>query len=95
MSLPEQGTFVYADDVTLVASEASGDAAIEKLQSLLDITHAWSSKNRLCLNVTKCMSMLLAVHKHGKTTSPSAALRIKRARMRRISSVKILGVIFT
>ena len=84
-SLPEPYTLAYANDLTLIASDGNADMATLKFKSLLDVAHAWSLKNRLCLNATKCMFIILSASKRKNSTQPSISLRIGMLQMHEVS----------
>ena len=73
-SLPEPDTLAYANELTLIASDGTADMAALKLQSLLDVAHVWSLRNRLCLNAAKCMFIILPGSKRKTSSQPSISL---------------------
>ena len=66
----------YADDVSLVCHSNTKAEVLAKLQLQLDKTYAWSVANRLCLNPSKCVSIIFPSMARKLSESPTASLRV-------------------
>lgn len=93
--LPPGNVVAYADNITLLASGSTADAAALELQSMLDTVNRWSLDNCLRLNATKCVAMCIAPSKRKAAAAggPCHVLTIGTPSLSWVQSVKILGVI--
>ena len=96
--LPYKDIFAYTDDVTMIASGATTDAALVTLQSLLEIAFSWSISNHLSLNLAKCLSMIILTKiKQLATclTIKNTILCISDFYINNMPSLKLFGVLIT
>ena len=96
--LPGKDVFAYADDVIMIASGATTDAALVALQLLLEIVFSWSISNHFSFNPAKCLSMIiLAKMKQLATclTIKNIFLHIGDFYINNMPSLKLLGVLIT
>ena len=88
----------YTDDVTLIANSKMTETASFTLQSLLNIVCLRSADNCLHLNPIKCLSVIIAPSKWkaaAASITPTCKLLVNGSAISTVSSIKILGVIFT
>jgi hypothetical protein len=95
--LPPGNVVAYADDVTLLASGSTADAAALELQSMLDAVNRWSLDNCLRLNTAKCVAMSIAPSKRKAAAAGGLChvLTVGTSSLSWVQSVKILGVTFS
>ena len=96
LQLPPDLVTAYADDVTLFASgDSIGDVATS-LQHLVDAVNVWSLGICLQLNAAKYSCMLVAPSKRkAAAVSHCSPINVAGTEIADVSSMKILGVIFT
>ena len=93
--LPDECAVAYTDDLTLVCSNDALQTAHQQMQSLLDLISVWAKNNQLCINVSKCYTMSIAVSARKSTTCLASKLYLSNHQISTISDIKVLGVSFT
>ena len=91
-SFDDLQALAYADHVSLVCHGDTKAEALAKLQLLLDKAYAWSVANRLCLNPSKCVSIIFPSMARKLSESPTASLRVGEPCIQNVMALKILGV---
>ena len=78
----------FADDTTIVASEATEGSLFAKVNMELSCIDKWLSVNRLSLNIKKTKYMIIT----HKTFLNNYKIRIRRKKIKRTNCIKFLGI---
>lgn len=80
----------YADDITIVVSDANPELAIKQTQRILNKVMNWSKENKLELCPEKCVTMMVTK----KLRRPQIKLQVNGNWLREVNSIRILGKVY-
>ena len=83
----------FADDTTIILSAKNNNLLFQKGNKELENIDNWLIANKLSLNVKKTKYILFS-SRTTKTLSKDSVLTIRKNQIERVTSVKLLGVIF-
>ena len=83
----------FADDTTIILSAKNNNLLFQKGNKELENIDNWLIANKLSLNVKKTKYILFS-SRTTKTLSKDLVLTIRKNQIERVTSVKLLGVIF-
>ena len=86
-------TCFFADDATIILSAKNNNLLFQKGNKELENIDNWLIANKLSLNVKKTKYILFS-SRTTKTLSKDSVLTIRKNQIERVTSVKLLGVIF-
>jgi len=90
--LPDDNHAAY---VTLVAVGSTHAASCSAMQTLLTLVHDWSTEYGLTISPTKCHAMCISPKAKYDISTQAVLLYIGSALLPIVTSMRILGVIFT
>ena len=83
---------LYADDSAMILSDSTINSLINRVKNKLYIIDLWLRKNKLSLNYSKT-SFIIFNKQPNKTCDYEFELKIKNNFIKRVNSIKYLGVL--
>jgi hypothetical protein len=90
--LSTENAVAYADDLTLITSSKSRQAAQDKMQYLLNQITTWAASHHLTINTDKCFILPISPAARPKFIAGSPTLVINGTLLPVVDNVKILGL---
>ena len=85
-------SILYADDTVLILSDSNINSLINRVNNELNIIDLWLRKNKLSLNYSKT-SFIIFNKQPNKTCDYEFKLKINNNLIKRVNSIKYLGVL--
>ena len=84
--------YLYADDTAMILSDSNINLLINRVNNQLNIMDLWLRKNKLSLNYSKT-SFIIFNKQSNKTCNYEFKLKINNNFIKRVNSIKYLGVL--
>lgn len=85
-SLPKDAVISYADDTAIITSDKSWEAAISKMNVLLDYIANWLIVNKLTLNTDK--TVFITFGSYYDSVPSNVVIKINNKRLERVESYR-------